>query len=334
MICFSRVNFARESSKDRGSERKRIVRTAIFSHSGCLAHEMGPSHPECPERLRAIERGLENERFQQLDRVANAPPAHPETLLRVHPQYYLDALETAAPAEGYMPIGSDTVMNPQTLEAIRRAAGAAVAAVDDVMTGAADNAFVAARPPGHHAGPRTPMGFCFVNNIAVAARHAQAAHGAERVAIVDFDVHHGNGTQDIFWSDESVMFCSTHQAPFYPGTGGPGETGEHGTIVNAPLFAGSGGDTFREALVDRILPRLRGFKPDLILVSAGFDAHMDDPLGGLRLREVDFGDVTKRLMEIADACCGGRLVSLLEGGYDMSALSRCVDAHVLALMGA
>jgi len=310
------------------------VRTTIFSHSGCLAHEMGPAHPECPERLRAIERGLENERFQSLDRIANAPPAPPETLLRVHPHYYLEALEAAAPHEGYMPIGSDTVMNPQTLEAIRRAAGAAVAAVDDVMRGAANNAFVAARPPGHHAGPRTPMGFCFVNNVAVAARHAQAAHGAERVAIVDFDVHHGNGTQDIFWSDESVLFCSTHQAPFYPGTGGPNETGEHGTIVNAPLFAGAGGDAFREAFLDRILPRLGAFHPDLILVSAGFDAHEADPLGGLRLLEVDFGDATKRLMEIADKCCGGRLVSLLEGGYDRAALSRCVDAHVLALMGA
>lgn len=315
-------------------EHEQLVRTAIFSHSGCLAHEMGPSHPECPERLRAIERGLENERFQSLDRIANAPPAPPDALLRVHPDYYLDALVSAAPAEGYMPVGSDTVMNPETLEAIRRAAGAAVAAVDDVMRGAIDNAFVAARPPGHHAGPRTPMGFCFVNNVAVAARHAQAMHGAERVAIVDFDVHHGNGTQDIFWSDDSVMFCSTHQAPFYPGTGGPAETGEHGTIVNAPLFAGSGGDAFREAINDRILPRLRNFRPDLILVSAGFDAHEADPLGGLRLQEVDFGDVTKRLMEIADKCCGGRLVSLLEGGYDIMALSRCVDAHVLALMGA
>ena len=310
------------------------MRTAIFTHSGCLAHEMGPTHPECPERLRAIERGLENERFQLLDRIANAPPAPIESLLRVHPHYYLDALETAAPAEGYMPIGSDTVMNPQTLEAIWRAAGAAIAAVDNVMRGASNNAFVAARPPGHHAGPRTPMGFCFVNNIAVAARQAQAAHGVERVAIVDFDVHHGNGTQDIFWSDDSVLFCSTHQAPFYPGTGGPNETGEHGTIVNAPLFAGSGGDAFREAIIDRILPRLRSFRPDLILVSAGFDAHENDPLGGLRLKEIDFGDVTKRLMEIADKYCGGRLVSLLEGGYDTAALSRCVDAHVLALMGA
>jgi acetoin utilization deacetylase AcuC-like enzyme len=172
-----------------------------------------------------------------------------------------------------------------------------------------------------------------MNNIAVAARHARAAHGAERVAIVDFDVHHGNGTQEIFWADKDVLFCSTHQWPFYPGTGARGETGEHGTIVNAPLFSGSTGDAFAEALADVILPRVKGFAPDLILISAGFDAHEDDPLGGLRLKEQDFGDATKRLMEIADRCCKGRVVSLLEGGYDLDALGRCAAAHVTALMG-
>lgn len=294
---------------------------------------MGPGHPEQPERLRAIERGLEAERFQSLAR-ATAPDAPIEALLRVHPQSYLSALEEAAPREGYAALDSDTLMSPKTLEAIWRAAGGAVAAVDEVMRGGADNAFVAARPPGHHAGARNPMGFCFVNNVAVAARHAQTAHGAERIAIVDFDVHHGNGTQDIFWSDRSVLFCSTHQAPFYPGTGGRAETGEHDTIVNAPLLAGSTGDAFHEALADRILPRLRDFSPDLILVSAGFDAHERDPLGGLRLHESDFSEATKRLMDVADKSCGGRLVSLLEGGYDLEALSACVSAHVLALMGA
>ncbi len=294
---------------------------------------MGPGHPERPDRLRAIERGLEAETFQTLGRVS-APRAPLEALLRVHPQAYLSALEEAQPREGYAALDCDTVMCPRTVEAIWRAAGGAVAAVDEVMSGAADAAFVAARPPGHHAGARNPMGFCFVNNIAVAARHAQAAHGAERVAIVDFDVHHGNGTQDIFWSDSSVLFCSTHQAPFYPGTGGVNETGEHDTIVNAPLLAGASGDAFQEALADRILPRLRSFGPDLILVSAGFDAHERDPLGGLRLTERDFSEATKRLMDVADKACGGRIVSLLEGGYDLEGLSRSVSAHVLALMGA
>jgi len=294
---------------------------------------MGPGHPERPERLRAIERALEAECFQSLARV-EAPSAPPGAVLRVHPQSYLSALEEAAPREGYAALDNDTLMCAKTLEAIWRAAGGAVAAVDEVMVGGAETAFVAMRPPGHHAGARNPMGFCFLNNVAVAVRQAQAVHGAERVAIVDFDVHHGNGTQDIFWADESVLFCSTHQAPFYPGTGGRNETGEHGTIVNAPLFAGSTGDAFHEALADRILPRLRDFKPDLILISAGFDAHERDPLGGLRLKEHDFGEATKRLMDVADRCCKGRLVSLLEGGYDLDALSSSVSTHVLALMGA
>lgn len=310
------------------------MKTTVYSHPSGLEHEMGPGHPERPERLRAIEQGLGSAHFLKLARIDDAPSAPVEALLRVHPKDYLGALAEAAPREGYAALDSDTTMNNRSMEAIWRAAGAAVAAVGQVMRGESDNAFVAARPPGHHAGARTPMGFCFVNNVAVAARHAQAAHGAERVAIVDFDVHHGNGTQDIFWTDDSVMFCSTHQAPYYPGTGGVNETGAHDNIVNAPLFANASGDSFREALVERILPRLRNFSPDLLLISAGFDAHADDPLGGLRLFETDFSDATKRLMEIADRYCRGRLVSLLEGGYDLEALSRCVDAHVSALMGA
>jgi acetoin utilization deacetylase AcuC-like enzyme len=294
---------------------------------------MGPGHPERPDRLRAIERELESESFRLLTR-KEAPEAPMEALLRVHPQAYLAALAEAQPREGYAALDSDTVMCPKTLEAVFRAAGGALAAVDEVMGGAADTAFVAARPPGHHAGARNPMGFCFVNNIAVAARHAQAAHGAERVAIVDFDVHHGNGTQDIFWSDGSVLFCSTHQAPFYPGTGGLNETGEHDTIVNVPLRAGATGEVFQEALAERVLPRLRDFGPDIILVSAGFDAHERDPLGGLRFTEQDFSEATKRLMDVADKSCGGRVVSLLEGGYDLEGLGRSVAAHVRALMGA
>jgi acetoin utilization deacetylase AcuC-like enzyme len=294
---------------------------------------MGHGHPEQPERLRAIQQLLDNERFQSLARV-KAPRADKEAVCRVHPERYLNALAEASPRQGLTALDSDTAMCPGTLEAAWRAAGGAVAAVDEVMGGDADTVFVAMRPPGHHASAETPMGFCFLNNVAIAARHAIAAHGAERVAIVDFDVHHGNGTQNIFWSDKNVLFCSTHQAPFYPGTGGRDETGEFGTIVNAPLFSGASGDTFQEAFADRVLPRVDAFAPDLVLISAGFDAHERDPLGGLRLKEQDFSEVTKRLMDIADRRCRGRVVSLLEGGYDLDALARSASAHMLALMGA
>ncbi len=203
-----------------------------------------------------------------------------------------------------------------------------------MLTRKIDNAFVAMRPPGHHAEAATPMGFCFFNNAAIAARHAQAVHGAERVAIVDFDVHHGNGTQDIFWNDETVMYASTHEMPAYPGTGALGERGEHDNIVNAPLRAGDAGEVFREAYDSVILPRVEAFAPDFIIISAGFDAHYRDPLGNLMLREEDFAWVTRKLMAIAQRKCGGRLVSLLEGGYDLDGLARSVAAHVGALMGA
>jgi acetoin utilization deacetylase AcuC-like enzyme len=316
-----------------GNEWRGAVRTLFVTHESGLAHNMGPGHPEQPDRLRAIERNLEQERFQTLTRV-QAPAVSREALLRVHPESYLRMIERASPLEGLRALDPDTLMCPATLEAALHAAGGAVAAVDEVMTGAADTAFVGVRPPGHHAGPSTPMGFCFFNNVATAARHALAVRAAERVAIVDFDVHHGNGTQDIFWADERVLFCSTHQAPYYPGTGGTSETGEHDTIVNAPLWAGSTGDDFLEALKTRILPRVRRFSPDLVLISAGFDAHRDDPLGGLRFTERDYSEATKRLMDAADRSAGGRVVSVLEGGYDLEALGRSAAAHVLALMGA
>jgi acetoin utilization deacetylase AcuC-like enzyme len=293
---------------------------------------MGTGHPEQPARLRAIERALEAECFNALIRI-ESPSAPAHALLRVHPESYLEALGQAAPHQGYAALDSDTQMNPHTLTAILHAAGGSVAAVDHVMSGMADNAFIAARPPGHHAGRQSPMGFCFVNNAAIAARHAQTAHGAERVAIIDFDVHHGNGTQEIFWSDASVLFCSIHQAPFYPGTGGRNETGVHDTIVNAPLLAGASGHVFHEALKERVLPRLKAFAPDLIVISAGFDAHIDDPLGGLNLEAQDFGEATKRLMDVADKACQGRLISMLEGGYHLDALGSCVREHVYALTG-
>ena len=293
---------------------------------------MGEGHPERPERLRAVDQALEDETFQLLARDA-APRAAIEALTWVHPLDYVAAIRRASPTQGAIQLDSAPAMSPGTLEAALRAAGGATFAIDEVLTGRVDNAFVATRPPGHHAEMATPMGFCFFNNAAVAARHAQAAHGVERVAIVDFDVHHGNGTQDIFWNDRNVMYASTHQMPLYPGTGARGETGEHDQIVNAPLRAGDGGDAFREAFETAILPRLDAFAPELLIISAGFDAHFRDPLGGLNLSEADFAWVTERLVALAAKRCGGRVVSLLEGGYDLEGLSRSAAAHVGALMG-
>jgi acetoin utilization deacetylase AcuC-like enzyme len=226
----------------------------------------------------------------------------------------------------------DTSMSPGSFEAALRAAGGAVQAVDEVMEKRAANAFVAIRPPGHHTETARAMGFCLYNNAAIAARHAQKQHGAERVAVVDFDVHHGNGSQDIFWSDASVMYCSTHQMPLYPGTGAPSERGEHDNIVNAPLRPGDGGAQFRNAFDTVILARLRDFRPDLIVISAGFDAHQRDPLANLNLLEADFGWATRRIMEVADTSASGRVISVLEGGYDLEALANSVSEHVMALM--
>ncbi|MGD0723114.1 MAG: histone deacetylase family protein [Roseiarcus sp.] len=307
--------------------------TLLLTHPASYGHEMGPGHPERPDRMRVVERALEQEIFQMLAREA-APRVARAALLRVHPEAYVAAIEQAAPADGFTRIDADTVMSPGTLEAAMHAAGGATFAVDEVMGGRIANAFVATRPPGHHAERATPMGFCFFNNAAVAARHARAAHGAERVAIVDFDVHHGNGTQDIFWDDPAVLYASTHEMPLYPGTGAIGERGAHDQIVNAPLRAGDGGEAFREALETAILPRLEAFSPDLVIVSAGFDAHRLDPLANLNLVEADYAWATRRLMAAARKCCHGRIVSLLEGGYDLDGLSRSVAAHVSALMEA
>jgi acetoin utilization deacetylase AcuC-like enzyme len=238
----------------------------------------------------------------------------------------------ATPKQGMVRLDPDTSMSPGSFEAALRAAGGAVQAVDEVMEKRAANAFVAERPPGHHTETARAMGFCLFNNAAIAARHAQKQHGAERVAVVDFDVHHGNGSQDIFWSDATVIYCSTHQMPLYPGTGAAGERGEHDTIVNAPLRPGDGGAQFRNAFETVILPRLRDFRPDLIVISAGFDAHQRDPLANLNLLEADFGWATRKIMEVADATAGGRVISVLEGGYDLDALASSVSEHVIALM--
>jgi acetoin utilization deacetylase AcuC-like enzyme len=305
--------------------------TLLLSHPACLDHLNPMGHPERPDRIRAIERALEHEKFQGLAR-EQAPMASLEMIALAHPLDYVEQVREAAPKEGMVRLDADTTMSPGTFEAVMRAAGGAVQAVDEVMTGKIANAFVATRPPGHHAETATPMGFCLFNNAAIAARHAQKQHGAERVAIVDFDVHHGNGSQDIFWNDATVMYCSTHQMPLYPGTGAVSERGNKNTIVNAPLRPGDGGDEFRDAVETVILPRLEGFAPDLIIISAGFDAHMRDPLANLNFLEPDYTWVTQKLMEVADHRAKGRVVSLLEGGYDLEGLSRSVAAHVTALM--
>ena len=306
--------------------------TLYITHPACLDHQTPFGHPERPDRIRAIERALEKERFTSLIR-EQAPMAELESLALAHPEDYILRLRDISPREGLVRIDEDTVMSPGTYEAALRGAGGAVLAVDEVMTGKARNAFVAMRPPGHHAERIRAMGFCFFNNAAIAARHAQKKYGAERVAIFDWDVHHGNGTQDIFWSDETVLYCSTHEAPLYPGTGALSETGEHGTIVNAPLSAGEGSEAFRDAVDTVIAPRIHDFAPDLIIISAGFDAHWRDPLASLNLTESDFAWATQKLMDLADRHCGQRIVSVLEGGYDLEGLAKSTAFHLDALMG-
>jgi acetoin utilization deacetylase AcuC-like enzyme len=305
--------------------------TLLITHPACLDHVTPRGHPERPDRLRAVEHALEVEKFQSLARVS-APAAPLEVIALCHPMDYIEEIRDAAPQEGLVHIDADTAMSPGSFEAALRAAGGAMHAVDEVMTKKADNAFVATRPPGHHAETVRPMGFCFFDNAAIAARHAQKQYGIARAAIVDFDVHHGNGSQEIFWSDKSVMYCSTHQMPLFPGTGAVGEAGEHNTVVNAPLRPGDGGEAFRAAFEARILPRLADFRPELIIISAGFDAHMRDPLANINLEEADFAWATQKIMDVADRFADGRVVSLLEGGYDLQALGNSAAAHVLALM--
>jgi len=307
--------------------------TLLISHPAFLEHLTPLGHPERPDRLRAIERALEAEKFQTLAR-SQAPLASLETIALCHPMDYIIEVREAAPREGLIHLDADTAMSPGTFEAALRAAGGAIHAVDEVLTKKAANAFVAARPPGHHAETARPMGFCLFDNAAIAARYAQQRYGVASAAIVDFDVHHGNGSQEIFWSDKTVMYCSTHQMPLFPGTGAVGETGEHNTIVNAPLRPGDSGTAFRAAFETRILPRVSEFRPELVIISAGFDAHMRDPLANINLAEADFIWATQKLMDLADSCAGGRVVSLLEGGYDLQALGNSVAAHVATLMHA
>ena len=304
--------------------------TRLYSHPIYLEHITPPGHPERPDRLRAIAQVLEHERFSGLERV-EADAADPELVLLAHPREFLDRVSAGIPESGIARIDADTSASPKSWEAALTAIGAANAAVDDVFAGRADNVFVAARPPGHHAERNQAMGFCLFNNAAIAARHAQKAHGAERVAIVDWDVHHGNGTQDIFWDDPSVLYCSTHQMPLYPGTGAKDETGA-GNIVNAPLSPGDGSETFKDAFRSRVLTALDEFRPDLIIISAGFDAHHRDPLAEINLTEDDFDWATGELMDRAGQWSSNRLVSLLEGGYDLQGLAYSVALHVHRLM--
>jgi acetoin utilization deacetylase AcuC-like enzyme len=306
--------------------------TLLIEHPIFLEHEMPPGHPERVDRIRAVTEALANPRFDDAIR-REAPKAEVDAATLVHDRRYVDLIVGNAPTEGFVQLDADTFMSPGTLPAALHAVGGACLAVDEVMRGSVANAFCAIRPPGHHAESDSGMGFCIFNNVAIAARHAQKAHGAERVAILDWDVHHGNGTQEIFWRDPSVLYASSHQFPFYPGTGAANETGV-GNIFNAPLDAGAGAAEFRSALTGKLLPAIDAFRPDLILISAGFDAHRRDPLGMLELGEEDFVWATRELMALANRHCAGRIVSMLEGGYDLQALAGSTAAHVAALMEA
>jgi acetoin utilization deacetylase AcuC-like enzyme len=307
--------------------------TLLLSNPASLNHLTPPGHPERPDRMRAVALTLAEDRFSALTR-GEAPEGDLETVALCHDNHYIDELRHIAPTSGMAYIDGDTSMSPGTWEAVMRGVGDAVAATDAVMKGETANAFVATRPPGHHAEINKSMGFCFFDNAAIAARYAQRTYGIARAAVVDFDVHHGNGTQDIFWADPTVMYCSTHQMPLFPGTGASGERGEHDTVVNAPLASEDGGIKFRAAFENLILPQLRKFAPELIIISAGFDAHRRDPLATLNLDAADFGWVTRKLMDVADSTAGGRIVSVLEGGYDLQGLKESVGEHVAALMGA
>jgi acetoin utilization deacetylase AcuC-like enzyme len=304
------------------------MHTGFITHTVCLAHEMGSWHPEAPARLTAIHDHLISVGLLHHLVHIDAPAAAPESLARAHERGYIEHLESRIPAQGYVSVDPDTAMNPSTWEAALRSAGAVIEAVDQVISGALENAFCAVRPPGHHARPAHAMGFCFFNNVAVGARHAVQVHGLQRVAVIDFDVHHGNGTEEILANDEHVLMCSFFQHPFYPytGTDNPAKN-----MVNVPLPAGSRGDVVRQVVDEQWLPALDAFRPELILISAGFDAHREDDLGQMGLVEADYAYITRRLMEVANRHAKGRIVSTLEGGYNLSALARSVAAHVKTL---
>jgi acetoin utilization deacetylase AcuC-like enzyme len=306
--------------------------TLLYTHPACLEHDPGQHHPESPARLRAVLAALAVPEFAGLAR-REAPEAALDDIARVHPSRFVAAMLAAVPTSGHAGIDADTVLSPQSGRAALRAAGAATAAVDAVIAGEADNAFCAVRPPGHHAEPSRAMGFCLFNNVAIGALRAREAHGLARVAVVDFDVHHGNGTQARFYDDANLFYASTHQSPLYPGTGSRRESGV-GNIVNVPLPPMAGSREFRLGFTAEILPALDAFRPEMLLISAGFDAHRNDPLAQLMLDEADYAWATEQLLESARKHAQGRLVSTLEGGYDLVALGASAAAHVRVLMAA
>lgn len=305
--------------------------TALFTHSECLGHQTPAGHPEQVARLHAIETALaDRPGLLRLD----APSCSDEDILLCHPHSHLQHIVSSAPAQGLVMLDEDTHMSPGSVLAARRAVGGALAAVDTVLSGQAHNAFVATRPPGHHAERNRQMGFCLFGNVALAAQHALQRHGLGRVAIVDFDVHHGNGTQDLLWDEQNVLFFSSHQMPLWPGSGRADETGAHGQVVNLPLAPGSDGKAMRALYQASVFPQIDAFRPDLVLISAGFDAHSADPLAQLNWHEDDFVWLTQNLCALAAKHCAGRVVSVLEGGYDLGALAASVAAHVTALQEA
>jgi acetoin utilization deacetylase AcuC-like enzyme len=308
----------------------KAMTTLLYTHPACLEHDPGSYHPESPDRLRAVLAGLAGSEFARLQR-REAPRAEIDEVARVHPPDFISAVLGSVPQRGHAALDADTVLSPGSGEAALRAVGAVCAAVDAVVAGEADNAFCAVRPPGHHAEANRAMGFCLFNSIAIGAQRARQTHGLERAAVIDFDVHHGNGTQAIFENNPHVFYASTHQSPLYPGTGARSETG-CGNIVNVPLRPMSGSVEFRRAFNEFILPTLEDFRPDVILISAGFDAHRQDPLAQLMLVEEDYAWVTERLMACAARHCEGRIISSLEGGYDLDALAASAAAHVRVLL--
>jgi acetoin utilization deacetylase AcuC-like enzyme len=307
--------------------------TLLYTHPSCLEHDPGQYHPETPARLKAVLEGLSAPEFAALER-REAPQAALDDLIRVHPRRFVERLLAAVPTAGHVGIDADTVMSPQSGEAALRAAGAVAAAGDGGKARGVDKAIFAVRPPGHHAEPDRAMGFCLFNNVAVGALRARQVHGLARVAVVDFDVHHGNGTQAAFWDDASLFYGSTHQWPLYPGTGSTGETGSANNIVNVPLPPMSGSQAFRLGMTRILLPALDAFAPEMLLISAGFDAHKSDPLAQLLLEEADYTWATEQLLDIARRHARGRVVSTLEGGYDLVALGASAAAHVRVLMSA
>ena len=302
--------------------------TALITHPDCLNHRTPEGHPERVARLEHILAALEGKTLKRIE----APLGTEADILRVHPQAHIDHVRASEPDSGAAPLDPDTWMSPGSYNAALRGVGGAVRAVDMVMESKADNAFVACRPPGHHAETQQTMGFCLFGNVAIAAKHALDHHGLSRVAVVDFDVHHGNGTQDLLQNDARALFCSTHQSPLWPGTGGTHETGAHSNVLNIPLPGGTNGAGFRQAIQEQAMPALRAFAPEFLLISAGFDAHRADPLAGLNFEVEDFTWVTGQLCDLADDLCQGRIVSCLEGGYDLTALAASTAAHVDVLI--